>query len=388
MENIDAICEFFTFRFVLGDKTFLIDHKIPEIDMPYRIEEKPTTWKDTSKALENSVIEICQKANHPCMLLSGGMDSRIIAGIMAENNFDILCYTIGTIKKEIAVSKAIAETLKLRHIVLTLPKPHELLDYNVLRTIALHTMGTLSIPYFLWRTPALKRVKAQSFITALYATELWADWITPKSKSLIDFCNMVYETRCRVQTLKKQYHQKALSNLLKYGESLDIKSAYYETYIKSRARTELYTVDKKPILTPFLNSEVLSSTFSLPIEMRQYKRINHLIIKHKFPKLASIPDVLPIKPKNKPFSYVKKRIRQVLNLRRKDVFDFDHLFRNNSDLKKYIRRGIPSISNKKICENIIDCFYNKKMDISKPMSCFLSYFFLKGETQTLQSVKD
>ena len=66
MENIDAIYEFFTFRFVLGDKTFLTDHKIPEIDIPYRIEKKPTTWKDVSKALENSVVETCQKA-HACI---------------------------------------------------------------------------------------------------------------------------------------------------------------------------------------------------------------------------------------------------------------------------------------------------------------------------------
>lgn len=146
MENIDAICEFFTFNFVLGDKTFSTDNKIPEIDIPYRIEKKPTTWKDVSKALENSVVEICLKANHPCMLLSGGMDSRIIAGIIAENNFDVPCYTIGVNEKEITASKAIAETLKLRHIVLTSPEPHELLAYNLLRTIALHTMGTLSIP--------------------------------------------------------------------------------------------------------------------------------------------------------------------------------------------------------------------------------------------------
>jgi len=325
------------------------------------------------------------------MLLSGGMDSRIIAGIIAENKFDIPCYTIGTLPKEIMVSKAISETLKLRHFIISKTDDQDLLDFCMLRDIAFHTLGTLSMPYFIWRSFALRRIskkeKMHTFITGLYGTELLAESITRQSNSLEDFCKRLYQSRYRIQTLEKEYHLRALSNLLKYCKGLDMRSLYYETYIKSRARTETWTLDKKPIVSPFLNSEVLSSTFSLPMEMRLYKRINHLIIKHKFPKLASIQDITVI-PKNKIFVYIKKKLRKALNLRRKDVFDFDILFRNSPDLKKYIRYGIPSISNKKICEKIIDCFYNKKMNISKPMSRFLTYYFLKDEIQTLQSVKD
>jgi len=385
MMDLDAVAELFTFGFTLGGKTFLIDRKLPEIDVSYEIKDTPTTWKHVYKAFEDSVIETCQSVKSPGMLLSGGMDSRIIAGIISDNDFDIPYYTIGALQKEIVISKAIAGILKLRHFVLPMPESEEMLNVHRLRDISFHTMGTLRIPHFLHpiHSPVLERTKAgiETFITGLYGTELWADSITTQSHSLEDFCGMLYRNRCRIQTLEKEYHVRALMNLMKYCKGLDIRSLLYETYIKSRAITETWTLDKKRLITPILNSEVLSATFSLPIEMRQDKRINHLIIKHEFPKLTSIPDILA-RCKHRIFSRLNKGFRRTLNLRRKDVFDFDFFFRSKPFLREHMRRGIPSISNRKICENVIDCFYNKKMDISKPMSCFLSYFFLNDNMQT------
>jgi len=385
MMDLDAVAELFTLGFTLGGKTLLIDRKLPEIEISYEIRDTPTTWKHVYKALEDSVIETCQNVKNPGMLLSGGMDSRIIAGIISDNDFDIPYYTIGALQKEIVVSKAIAGILKLRHFVLPTRESQETLNAHRLRDISFHTMGTLRIPHFLSpiHSPALERTKAriETFITGLYGTELWADSITTQSHSLKDFCGMLYRNRCQIQTIEKEYHVRALSNLLEYCRGLDIRSLLYETYIKSRAITETYTLDKKRLITPILNSEVLSATFSLPIEMRRDKRINHLIIKHEFPKLKSIPDILA-RCKHRILSRVKKGFRKTLNLRRKEVFDFDFLFRSNPFLKEYIRRGIPSISNRRICENVIDCFYNREMDISKPMSCFLSYFFLRDDIQT------
>jgi hypothetical protein len=58
-----------------------------------------------------------------------------------------------------------------------------------------------------------------------------------------------------------------------------------------------------------------------------------------------------------------------------EIIDFDSMFRNNLDLKEYIRGGILSISNEIICDKIIDNFYNKNINISKPMSYFISFFY-------------
>jgi hypothetical protein len=381
MEDLDAISEFFTFGFVLGKKTLIRDHKIPEININYRIEETITSWKDVYQALENSVIESIQSAKSPCMLLSGGMDSRIIAGIIADNKLDVPFYTLGILPKETRVSKTISKVLDGSHTIIPIKEDQDLLEYQYLRDIASHTLGTLSMPYFIWRSSSLRTItdkeKNSTFITGLYGTELLSETITHQSNSIKDFCERLYQSRYRIQTLEMEFHIKALSNLLRQCKGLTKRSLYYEAYIKPRARTETQTIDGNPVISPFLNTDVLTSIFSLPPDLRREKRINHQIIKHKFPTLAQIPDVTPPK-RNKNFTYLQNKFFHAHA--KKNFINFDALFRNKPDLKKYIKHGIPSISNKAICEKIVDCFYHKKMNISKPLSYFLTYYHLKDES--------
>jgi asparagine synthetase B (glutamine-hydrolysing) len=381
-ENIDAVSELFSLGFILGDKTLLVDRKIPELAINYRVGKSTASWKNVFESLECSVIERCQEARDPCMLLSGGMDSRIIAGIIAENKIDIPFFTIDILPKESGVSKEISEALKLQHFIVESGNNQELLDVDLLFEIAAHTLGTLSLPYFIWRSFALRKLSREkvvkTFITGLYGSELLAESLTYKSMGIRDFCTNLFESRFRAQTLERKYHHLALTNLIKYCPGFDIRSAYYETYIKSRARTETLSIDGNQVISPFLDSEVLTSIFSLPPDMRMNKRIHHLILKHKFPKLARIKDVTGI-PENRMYAWARKKIGKIMNLRRAGVIDFDSMFRQELSLKKYIRGGVPSISNENICEKLIDDFYNQNMPISKFISYFISNYFVRAQ---------
>jgi len=373
VEDIDGISELFTFGFTLGDKTISTEHKMPDVSEPYEIYDRETSWKDVYKALEDSVIRTCQEHRNIGFLLSGGADSRVIAGIVIKNGFDIPFYTVNLFKKEVESATKLAEILKVRHSIVSPVEDRNLLSYDKLKEVALHSKGTLSMPHYVMRRKeGIEDVDA--FIGGHYGTELWCDSAIRWGIGAKDFTEQYYANRLRIKSLYIDYHERAYVNMLNYCKGLDNRTLIYETYVKTRIKTEpLFGV---PTLLPVLSSGVLSTTFSLPIDMRVDKKVNHLIIKNIFPELSTVPDVLV--KKGSRYRH-ERRIRKFLGLPRQDTVDFNHMFRSNKKLGGYAREGVPSISEKDICENVIDAFYDKKANVCRALSCFLTYHFLKQE---------
>jgi asparagine synthetase B (glutamine-hydrolysing) len=360
----NALCELFTFGYILGNKT-LTKKIIPEINIEYEIKRKQTNWKDVYKALENAVLTICQENNDIAMLLSGGMDSRIIAGIIAKNKINIPFYTLDILKRETKISKKISDIFDLNQRIIPVSE-EQMISLSNLREISVHTKGTLNIPYFMWRSNTLKQIN-KPVLSGLYGTELLAEDIHLFSSDVKRFCVRLYDARCKVQTLKSE-----LNNLFEYCKNVKSKARYYETYIKSRARIETQCINGKQVFSPFLDSDVLTAVFSLPPEDRFKKKVNYQIVKNIFPKLKNVDDVTPINP-------IRRKIKQVFKLGNKRTIDFDRILRKKPYLIEYIRRGTPRLSSDKIVSRLIQGCYSGKSGFAKPLFYFLSNYFLREQ---------
>ena len=354
-----ALSEFLNFGFILGNRTLSPEHKLNEINLQYEIENRKSSWKNVYRALEESTLKICSEAGHPVLMLSGGLDSRIIAGIISKHSLDIPTLTLTYKDEEDLIARKVCSVLKLEHYVIRV-KPEEK-DLTQLEKIVKSTCGTIPVHWFLNDLIALQKIKNLKISHAIYGiwlTELWNREYSCDYNSASTFCEkMAYP----VNVLKPEYYTASMRNLFEYCIEKPLKTLYYETLIKSYTRGFLVLKEIGiEILFPSLDERFLVETFALPSELRKNKTVNYLILKHEFPQLHKIRDVRLRLP------YLAPRKIQLIGDRfhsymmnkmnfSRGVKDHSNAFKNNLELTNRLKK--PSICKGPVLKDLVNQFF-------------------------------
>jgi len=354
-----ALSEFLNFGFILGNRTLSPDHKLNEINLRYEIENRKSSWKNVYRALEESTLKICSEAKHPILMLSGGLDSRIIAGIISKHSLDIPTLTLTYKDEEDLIARKVCSVLKLEHYVI-LVKPEEK-DLTQMKKIVRSTCGIIPVHWFLNDLVASQKIKSLKISHAIYGiwlTELWNREYSCDYNSASMFCEkMAYS----MNVLKPEYFTASMRNLFEYCIEKPLKTLYYETLIKSYTRGFL-ALKRIGIesLFPSLDERFLTETFALPSELRKNKTVNHLILKHEFPQLHKIRDVslrLPrVTPKKIQLIYNRFHgfMMNKMNFSR-GVKDIPHAFKNNFQLTNRLKK--PLICKRSVLKDLVNQFF-------------------------------
>lgn len=353
-----VLSEFLNFGFILGNRTLSPEHKLNKINLQHEIKNKKSSWKHVYKALEESTLKICLKAEHPILMLSGGLDSRIIAGIISKHSLDIPALTITYKGKESRIAKKVCSVLELEHYSIRV-KPEEP-NLTQMKKIVKSTCGVIPVHWYLPDSVALQKIKTVKIshaISGLWLTELWNQPFNYNSVSM--FCEkMAYPTK----VLKTEYYTATMRKLFEYCAVKPLKTLYYETLIKSYARGCLVALQGIGIknLFPSLDEKFLTETFALPSELRKNKIVNLLILKHKFPQLHKIRDVslrlpriIPSKMQliyNRFYGFMMNKMNVS-----KGVKDTPHAFKNNVELTKHLKK--PLTCNGQLLQDLVNQFF-------------------------------
>lgn len=139
--NLQAVFEFFTFTRILGTKTYFKDISVlppatilhcinksisfaPYWEMKYKVEKHPERYyvKELAKTLKKSVERRTQENHRFGILLSGGLDSRMV---LAASDKKMVAFTIGDDgDNEVEIARKIAEAKGCKHILLKPNRDH------------------------------------------------------------------------------------------------------------------------------------------------------------------------------------------------------------------------------------------------------------------------
>jgi len=133
--NLASICDFLNFEFVIRNETFfkrvkiipyacilkVSGNSIKDVqkywDYPYNTDESQTledAIADYEVVMDQAIDRIHNLSSRPALALSGGLDSRTIAGILARKDIKAICYNVGFKRgfNDTTYSRKIAETIK------------------------------------------------------------------------------------------------------------------------------------------------------------------------------------------------------------------------------------------------------------------------------------
>lgn len=110
----EAIAEYLVFGFILGDKTMIKGRSLPRYPLPEVALRPSSSLDEVYYALRRSVENAFKKEPNCVISLSGGQDSRIAAGIVAELGFDIPAITYYS-SFEAKIAAKVCAKLGLKH---------------------------------------------------------------------------------------------------------------------------------------------------------------------------------------------------------------------------------------------------------------------------------
>jgi len=291
MLDLEGLAEFLTFGFTLDGKTMRKELSIPTLPISEIEHNINSGIDDVYAALKESMERLIQPDTG--LALSGGLDSRILAGITAELEEGIPAFTYGFSDFEKIVAHKIASVLKLPHYVIN----EETIDYVInkytvekLRYLVMETGGAAHISALLAQTYLSKNLKEhgiKTIISAFGFDEVNGAHFGYKISSTQDFCDVFVRT-CAHPSLPYEYREIAKRNLSECCKNISFSKLYPLIYVKNLCRD--YKVrDWVRSKTPIIDSKVLSTIISLPYKQRIHKRIQKAILRKYFPKLYKIP---------------------------------------------------------------------------------------------------
>ncbi len=298
--NKDAIAEFLTLQYVLGDHTFRKGEQVKRsMDVPKYEVYNDANISDVETALKESIEQSTKGKKEIGFLLSGGKDSRLLLALAKSLDIDMtaLSITDRSDRAELAVAGMIAHSLNVPHKILTLPDSY---SPDVISDIVKITDGLIPIlgymPVYMLRDQ-LKR----------FDVVLTGDLVT----EIMDMCEYRwYESKDPMAVMKRK-HFGAGRTLLKEKHVQNVEEKFTSMYtdksldeivldteIRNRRIQGLDAIEKMGIniKAPVLDSNVISSTFSLPFEERTHGRLATSMLKKSYPVLSNIRTTRSIFP--------------------------------------------------------------------------------------------
>jgi len=258
----------------LSQKTFSgkkIDYNLPEI-----FEEK-TSYKAVKKALEESM----QGLDDIALLLSGGKDSRMLAGILKNLGKDVTCYTyIGRHHKyeenELKVAKKVAKTINFEHKTIDMDW-NKFYDRKMIPKIIKETDGVPIFQTLLTMAYIRPKIPEKTLITGDLVTEFldsgeYRPWKDGKDMKTVLFKREPIIT-------KKSTDKKVVNKLENIYEKNDENKILLLRKSDRIVRAQVYKKLGWKVFHPALNANVLRKAFSLPVEQRTDGKLARTIVK-------------------------------------------------------------------------------------------------------------
>jgi hypothetical protein len=285
MLDFEGIAEFFTLGFTLDDKTMLENVKISPQPFPH-IEPKATCIEDLDQILEDAV-EKCVKP-HTALGLSGGIDSRLMAGYVARHDKNVLCYTFGYSDLERKIAAKVGSTLGLKHVqlydhtFLTLEDCFSTMQF-MKRIGGIQDFFNLYVKSF--SDLALKNCYGVKNLLGGFEFEIiCGSFSMRKSANLQDVINALL----RYNVAPELYLKVVRANLEKACKGMSLREAIIHVYAKNNFKN-LTNVGLLPYCRPEFEKSVLECVLGLDREQTILKRIQLYLLKRHFKKLDRIP---------------------------------------------------------------------------------------------------
>ena len=338
--DFDGVAEFLTLGFTLNEKTMLKNVKVPSLSVPnFEIQSKPSTVDDVYEALKDSV----QRSIKPNMALSlsGGLDSRIMAGLVAEFDKNMPAYTFGYSNIEKKIAKKICSVLKLHHYVINDSMLLDERSMEHLKGIVEETGGVLDLFNMQISIVVRKRLSEFGVKRTLGGgtfDEVNGGLIARKVNSNEGFCKILIQAAHPI--LPRKYREIVFQNLTKCCRGIPFRKLFVLVLVKNMFRN-LKVKGWAPPTIPVMDSQVLSALVSLPYHKRITKRVQRKILRKYFPKLYRIPYAMSMLPPLFPNIIhigVQKTIRTIHKYTHSEkpcpllTFDVTYFIRNNLHL--------------------------------------------------------
>jgi len=284
---IEGVMEILLLGYSLNGKTMLKDKKFAMAEMPFfRVYSKQSTIDDVYEALRRSVEQSLE--SDIGLFLSGGLDSRIIAGLVAESTKDIVAFTFGGYNEQM-IAKKVCSILKLHHVTVKLPPLDlELLahikkivremggDYNLRETYVNTTLGK-----------QLSRIGVKEVVSGIGFDEVNCGMNAAEVYSKASFIRFLVGRSHPF--LPQKYREVVSRNLAEYCETIEFRKLFPSVIVRNRLLRQLKIREWIHRRAPLINSEVLGAICSLPYHERLNKRMQKKILCRYFPKLYRIP---------------------------------------------------------------------------------------------------
>ena len=384
--NLKAIIDFFTYSFILGNKTFFIGIELlPPASILIKKKESLRIVKYWDLNLRENrhnkldFINLLKRFNLVMkravdirmadkdiigIFLSGGLDSRLIAGFAQKNanktNKELISYTFGTkngLQERIA--KKVSKNLKIKNKFYEIPSS-SLAKYA--EEVVYKGDGHIRIrdAHFISFLREI-RTEVDTILVGLFGSELFGEMLSNK---LSKISSKIELTTYLFNQYKNNNTADHISNLFMFNFPLiseieiiknfshtlkEIPSNNYNEiadWWEIRQRDRRYIIPISNYMNwyidtrlPFLDNEIVNFALSLPLALRINKRFIQKAIRYDFPNLSSIPwekTGLPIKSKN---LFIKLNLvkRDLLRIIKKliEKISLGNIYIRNSDYRSY-----------------------------------------------------
>jgi len=362
MLNMEGVAEFLTFGFTLEGKTMRKELTIPSLQVPDIDYSMSSRIEDVYHALKESMRKSIQSDSG--LALSGGLDSRVLAGIAAELGEKIPTFTWGTSNFERTVARKVASLLKLPHYEISMDPRLSEKSIERLKQLVMETGGTVNVANLYVRTTLSQHLENHDIKALISATgfdEVNGAAFAHKVSSVRQFCDVFVQTFAH-SMLPYEYREIAKKNLSKCCKKASFCTLYPIVYVKNQFKT---LKNGWPIedITPVVDKKVLSSIVSLPYEKRINKRMQKTILRRYFPKLYKIPYAMsgltPIMPYHSHIM-MRKLVRALCVYIPKGrprpllTFDYQWFIKNNIRIfERFLYSNLPPLIDTKTVQKLL-----------------------------------
>jgi len=358
--DVDAVGEFFTFSYLLGNKTFFegievlppasilsydSDRDRVQIrqywDFEFYQRRKPRKSLDYylkrfDELMERSVERRTKDKDKIGVFLSGGLDSRLITGfaqrIADRTNKELISFTFGTKGGwQEKIARQVADKLGIENRFYEIP-PDFIATYA--DEIVYKGDGHIRIrdAHFISLLSAL-RSEIDTVLVGLFGSELFGEVLSQDILGVSNRSEVIiylfdrYEVKQNTEHVPEIFSENFRNDLrgkVKKNFMETVKEIPLHSYDEIADYWELRQRDRRYVIPlsnymgwyldtrlPYLDNEVVEFAINLPLELRIEKKFIHKASKRLFPSLAEIPwEKSGVPPDTKGLSLLLSRLRR------------------------------------------------------------------------------
>jgi queuosine biosynthesis protein QueC len=256
---------------------------------PYKMPQFTIKNDASTDTVINALHEVIEKetkhANKIGLLLSGGKDSRVLAGLAKNLGIEIECLTYRGNENEIKAAQNVAKALNYNCKIIDVPIEHFFNKSHIENALDL-TQGN---PHF-FNFVYFFGFKDQLDYDIIFSGEVMTEfmdageyrWYEGKPKEGL------LQKELYLPLVKEPYYSEAIDSLHQIWEKQDL-----NTFIIERKRDRIIYLNKLKHLinlcAPSMDGAVLSEVLSLPLNQRSGSKLTREILKKTSPEIFKLP---------------------------------------------------------------------------------------------------